>query len=119
MSLSCSCGDFDGDGWYYEWTPEFKPLKTRNARKCCSCGAKIKPGDDATEFRRQRGPVTDIEERIHGDEVPLASWWMCETCGGLAMAIEETGMCFTLGESMKQQIADYRAEESAVKRRMA
>jgi hypothetical protein len=38
---------------------------------------------------------------------------MCETCGGLAMAVEESGMCFSIGENIKTQIADYRAEENA------
>ena len=74
MSLSCSCGDGDF-AWYYSGVPsDVAPLATKRARKCCSCGCKLKPGDDVAEFSRWRGPVTDIEERIFGDEVPLASW---------------------------------------------
>lgn len=120
MSLSCSCGDYGDFAWYYGGTPEdVKPLATKRSRKCCSCGCKLKPGDEVAAFPRWRSPVTDIEERICGDEVPLATWHSCETCWGLMLAVEETGMCFTLGESMKQQIADYRAEESAFKRRTA
>jgi hypothetical protein len=116
MSLSCDCGyDYDDPDWWYSSTLKFSTLATKRGRKCCSCGAPIKPGDDMVEFTRWRGPKDDIEERIYGEcgEISLASWHMCETCGGLAMAVEESGMCFSIGENIKTQIADYRAEENA------
>lgn len=123
MSLSCGCGeDFrDGDWWWQiEHSPEFIPLLTKRWRKCCSCGKHVTPGDDVVEVYRYRQANTDIEERFHGGEVPLASWWLCEECGGLAMAINDLGMCYELGpnsQSLKKQIADYREEERAFKER--
>jgi hypothetical protein len=116
MSLSCDC-DFGGDdpAWWYSSTLKFSTLATKRGRKCCSCGEAIKPGAEVVEFTRWRSPKDDVEERIFGEdgEIDLASWYMCEICGGLAMAVEETGMCYSIGEDMKQQIAEYRAEELA------
>lgn len=111
MGLSCDCG-YDGDfAWYYGGVPDdVAPLTTKRPRKCCSCGSRLKPGDGAAKFARWRGPLTDIEERICGDEVPLAPWYACETCWGLMLAVEESGMCFTIGEDIRQQIKDFRAE---------
>lgn len=106
MSLSCSCGDSDDCSWYYETTNDFTKLQTKRSRKCCSCEEKIKPGDDCVKFSRYRPPATDIEERIHGDEVLLASWYMCESCGGVYLSVVELGMCFDLDGNIKEQVRD-------------
>lgn len=81
-------------------------LNTKRSRKCCSCGCTIKPGEVVAEFLRTKRPENDIEERIYGDEVPLATWFMCEECGGLFMAIEDQGFCISLtkGESMRSLV---------------
>jgi hypothetical protein len=52
---------------------------------------------------------------IASDEVPIADWYLCETCGDLADSLSELGFCYHLGngESLKQQIADYRRDEGA------
>jgi len=73
MSLTCSCGD--GCDWYFTNKDDFQKLQTKRSRRCCSCGDKIKPGDDCVEFDRYKIAKTEIEERIHGEcgEVPLAS----------------------------------------------
>lgn len=112
MSLSCSC-DSDGDGdWYWGFsdTPDFSVLTTKRYRKCCCCKRKIVPGQEVLELPRWRSPserCNYIEEKIYGDEVPLAPYFMCEECGGLAMAVMELGMCFDIGEPMRQQIREY------------
>ena len=81
MSLSCSCGDYDGSSWYYEYGNDFTKLQTKRSRKCCSCGEKIKPGDDCMKFDRHKSPDSDIEERIYGDEVPLAAYRLMNAQG--------------------------------------
>lgn len=110
MSLSCSC-DFDDPEWWYESPDDFTQLATKRGRKCCSCGTKIKPGDDVMKFRRWRSPsdrCNYIEESIYGDEVPLAAWFMCETCGGLYMSVKDLGMCCDIEENIAAQIREYR-----------
>lgn len=121
MSLSCSCESYDAD-WYYSPPDDFTTLATKRSRKCCSCGAKVSPGDTVMEFTRWRAPsdrCNYIEEAIFGDEVPLAPWFMCETCGGLFLAVDDLGMCCDIGENIAHQIKEYRAEEEAYRKRTA
>lgn len=122
MSLFCGIdGDHDGaDWWWYQPEGEV-PLATNRSRKCCSCGEKISVGETARKIRRYR-PSTEFEEMrgIACDEVPLADWYLCETCGDLADSISELGFCYSLdGESLQDQIAEYRREEAADRKWMA
>jgi len=114
MGLSC---DYDGDGdfsWYYDnpSTKDFTKLNTKYSRHCCSCGAKIKVGDDVLKFERYRYAKNDIEERIYGDgaDVPMPNWYLCETCGGLFMAISELNLCYSLGNDIRADIREWRAD---------
>lgn len=110
MSLSCYC-DGDEADWYFIAADDFISLTTKRSHKCSSCRTKIKPGDTALEFKRWRPPSERcnwIEQAIHGDEVPLASWYMCETCGGLYLSVQELGMCCDIDENIAQQIKDSR-----------
>lgn len=116
MSIACS-SDYDGadgeDWWWYRPADE-APLSTKRGRKCCSCGTKVGVGDTARKIARARScseRCDYIEEAIYGDEVPLAAWYLCETCGDLAYALDELGYCYKLGvgQSLKSQIAEYRA----------
>lgn len=111
MSISCGC-DYDDFEWRYISPNDFSVLKTKRSRKCCSCGCGLKPGDEVAEFARERSPQNDIEERIYGDDVPIAPWFMCEECGGLFMAMQEAGFCITLskGENMRSLVAAARGE---------
>ena len=108
MSLSCSCGDDDGCAWYFYIPSDFSKLETKRSRKCCSCGTKIKPSDDCVEFDRYKGAESEVEERIYGDcgEIPLASWYMCESCGGVYLSATELGMCFDLDGNIKDQVRE-------------
>ena len=113
MGLSC---DYDGDGdfaWYYDEPDlhDFSKLETKRARHCCSCGEKISVGSDVLKFRRHRPPsdrCNYIKEAIYGDEVPLAPWYLCETCGGLFMAISELDLCYSLGSDIRDDIREWR-----------
>lgn len=112
MSLSCNC-DFDFDredvAWYWTGRSDFYPVSVSGQRKrCISCGAFIKPLTDTMEFYRYRVSRNDIEERIYGEEVPLASDFMCEECAGLYLALEELGYgCFDISQPMEDYIAEY------------
>lgn len=111
MSISCGC-DYDDFEWTYTPPDDFSPLLTKRSRKCCSCGCSMKPGDTVAIFDRSKRPSNDIEERIYGDEVPLATWFMCEECGGLFMALEDSGFCISLskGENMRDLVKNARGE---------
>lgn len=108
MSLSCTCGDDDGFAWYFTSKDDFSTLLTKRSRKCCSCGTKIKPGDDCVKFGRYKVADSEVEERIYGyrGEVPLASWYMCEECGGVYLSVTELGMCFDLDGDIREQVRE-------------
>ena len=108
MSLSCSCGDDYDCNLYFDIPRDFSKLETKHSRECCSCGVKIKPGDDNLVFQRYRNPINDIEDRIFGEcgEIPLASWHMCEECGGVYLSVTELGMCFDLDGNIKDQVRE-------------
>ncbi len=116
MGLTCcDAGDFDPSGcdWFW-WTPsdpKFETLVVTRRKRCCSCGILIPQASDVLKFPRQRLPLTEIEEDIVGyDEyVDLAPWYMCEDCGGLAMALMEQGFCFELGDDMREDVKQYAA----------
>jgi hypothetical protein len=114
MSLFCDSGyDHGGADWWWYQPADEAPLTTKRSRKCCSCGEKVGVGDTARRILRYR-PATEFEEmRSLGDEMPLADWYLCETCGDLADSLSELGFCYHLGngESLKQQIAEYRRDE--------
>jgi len=81
---------------------------------CCSCGERIVVGEIARKVLRFRHPTEFEEARgLHGDEVPLADWYLCESCGDVADSLAELGFCYHLGgESLKDQIAEYRKDEA-------
>ena len=108
MSISCSCDYGDSDfAWYWEKADVKKPLSTKRSRKCCCCKTKIKVGDDAQELYRHRGPANDVEEDIYGDEVPLASWYMCDDCADLSDALDKRNVCYDINEPMEIQAREY------------
>lgn len=112
MSISCSCHDFhDYEWWYYppHQTSDFEPLNTTRSKRCCSCKKLIRINELCIRVPRARTIHSDIEERIYGDEVPLAPWYLCEECGGLALALAELNLCYDLGTtSLKEQIREWK-----------
>lgn len=106
MTLSCEC-DYDGDvAWYWNGY-DFGPLRTKRSRRCKSCRTVIQPGVVCLSIGRYRPPHSDIEERICGDEVPLADWWLCEPCGDIYASLVELGYCVDPAESMAEQLGEY------------
>lgn len=107
MSISCTC-DTDGDyDWYWTAAADFAPLATKRSRKCGSCEAKIKPGDDALLLECDRSPKNEIEERIYGDIVPMPNKYLCEECGGLYMAVSDLDMCWNIGSNIKEDVREW------------
>lgn len=104
--LSCSC-DFEDDSWYYYTPSSFSTFSKKRRKRCCSCDKLIGIGAHCVRFMRHRPPISDIDERINGDEVPLASWYMCEWCGEMFFNLESLGYCIVLGDSMKENLEDY------------
>jgi len=105
--LSCSCSyDDDYDYWY---SPDefFNELQTKRSRKCCSCKAKIAVGDQCLKFNIYRRPLYDIEERIYGDEVPLADKYMCEACGEVFLNLHDLKYCVDIYSSMQEALKEY------------
>jgi len=106
MMLSCSCA-YDDGGWYYYSTDKFNTLNSTRRKRCCSCNELIDIGSQCVEFDRYRSPYSDIEERIWGDEVGLASWYMCEKCGEIYLNLSSIGYCIMLGNNIKEDLEDY------------
>lgn len=107
MSLSCTCGDYRDDGQWYEVTEEYSPLKTSKRKRCCSCRGLMDVGAPVLSFFRWRNCRDDIEESIHGDEVPLAPFYMCESCGDQFMNLEALGYCIDITQNMFDLLAEY------------
>ena len=92
--MPLACGYYDGDfEWYFVVPRDYtikQPTKS-GRRKKCSCGTLINPGELCAEFDCSRSPKTDIEERIYGDEVPLANKFLCERCADLYFSLIDLG----------------------------
>lgn len=104
MSVSCGCGgDYE---WWYVPAKDYQLLDTKYRRKCNSCLKVIEIGETCLKFFKWREPRTDIEERVYGDEVPMAPFYHCEECADIYFSIDELGYCLTLdGTPMKEEAA--------------
>jgi len=108
--LSCSCGEWDGDGWTYTSYGDFSTLNTKRRRRCCSCKELIDVGSLCLEFERYRYPNNEIEIRIYGDdaaEVYLASWYMCENCSEIYLNLDALGYCLEINLNMNDYLKEY------------
>ena len=105
MGLTCECGD-DYD-WFYTTPTDYSELATSKRKRCVSCNDLIDIGAVSVQFHSWRKPNHDIEESIYGDEVPMASKYMCESCGDMYFNLEALGFCVNLGDSMKDLMSDY------------
>lgn len=104
--LSCECG-FDTDSWCYMYPHDFSTFLPARRKRCCSCNALITQGDCCVVFDRYRPARDDIEEKIQGDEINIADWFMCEKCGEIFFNLESLGYCITLGENMPELLSEY------------
>ena len=113
MSLACDC-DYDwypepGDWYWSEVTHQYSPLPFKQRKRCCSCRALIDLGALAVEHPRVKVPATEVEIKIFTDvgEIPLASDWMCETCGDLFFSLTELGYCVGPRSNMHDLVKEY------------
>lgn len=109
MSLSCGCGEWDGEGWSYSYCNDLTELKTKRRRRCKSCAKLIDIGSDCLEFNRFQYPQDEIKARIFGEdyEMPLASWFMCKYCGEIYLNLTDIGYCLQIDENMNDDLAEY------------
>lgn len=105
--LSCYCPDIDNCDWWYIAPHDFIVLDTKRRRRCCSCKNLIDIGANCVRLDRYRGPLTDIQEIICGDEIPLAPWWLCERCGEIYFNLDDIGYCYIAGDSLENNLKEY------------
>jgi len=93
--LSCSCPEWDGDPgtWAFYPPEDFITFSKKRRKRCSSCQELINSGSLCLEFERIRGPYTDIEERISGEEITMPSLFMCEKCGEQYLNLSAIGYC--------------------------
>ena len=123
MSLSCSCNEWDGDGWYWVLAEKtiargdgnvpreveyFFPLESARAKRCCSCGEKIHPGALALRFNRWRGATAFEYDRLGWEEVKIAPWFMCESCGEIFLNLDNVGYCIDISDFMPHLLEEHR-----------
>lgn len=98
MGLSCECyfGDYDYEFMYMK-PDDYTTLQTSKRKRCYSCKSLIGLGAVCVEFTCHRPFNSDIEERIYGDEVPIADKHFCETCSDIYFSLDALGFCISLG----------------------
>jgi hypothetical protein len=107
MPLSCGC-DEDSCTWFFFPPKDYTSAHVIGRRHRCTCGDLIDHGSTCLKFDIFRYPTSDIEERIYGDEVPLAARWLCERCADLYFSFVELGFdCVNPEENMLELIAEY------------
>lgn len=115
MSLSCSCGEWEGEGIGWDIPDNFTKLNTKRAKRCQSCNRLIKVGDECLEFTRFRATRDEIEYKIYGEDgiVYLASYYFCEECGEIYLNLENLGFCIDISEDNMQSLLEEYQEEYA------
>ena len=112
MSLSCNC-DFEAEGgdicWW--WPSDYSTLKTKRARKCCSCGDRIEVGDIVAFYDRYKVSDCEIEYSIYGEGLdegpPRAAWYHCEKCADILFSLKALGFCMNINDDMRGVLRDY------------
>lgn len=112
LSCDCTFEPGDSDEWYHnaEHFQIFVGLGRTGKRRarCYSCKELIELYSQCSEFTRFRVPSSDIEERIYGEEVQLASYFMCEKCSEIFFNLTELGFCMNIYDgSMQTALAEY------------
>lgn len=115
MSISCTCGDGDYE-WWCEPADNYQYLDTLRRKRCDSCHKLINHGTHCLKFFKWRSPRSDIEERIHGEEVYLAPFYFCEECADLYFSIIELGYCISMDGTPMRKEAEMVAEIERSKR---
>ncbi len=108
MGLSCGCSyEWEGEGECYFHPHNYSEMPYLGRRKKCkSCGKTINMGEVVAEFQRMRAPLSEIEERISGEEIYLASFYHCEECADIFFNLDELGFCMNLYEDNMGDLLD-------------
>ncbi len=109
MSLSCGCDDPGAPYWWYSCGDNFEPISHYRPARCKSCKAPLHFGALVLEIQRWRPVRDEIEIKIHGEdgEILLATWYLCERCGGIYASLEDLGFCVDPGSNMEESLAEY------------
>lgn len=112
MGLTCNCEwDPEPGSVCWEIPAKHTTLKSKQSRKCCSCGERIEVGDCVAAFERFKVPEYDIEIAIYGEgewQGPSrATWYHCERCADLMFSLSELGFCIDLYDDMRQLVKEY------------
>ena len=107
MPLVCECSD-DYDR-YYRQPADFSVLATKRRKRCISCRVLIDIGSVVLYFERVRVTLSEIEERIYGEdaEIDLAAQYHCESCGDLFYSLADLGFCVDIEENMRDLVREY------------
>ncbi len=106
--LYCDSGFDDRDsGWYYYHAHGFNNYQKKRRTRCCSCKKVISQDDVIVCFSRYRDALTDVEEKIMGQEIRLADYYLCEKCGEIYFNLEDLGYAIDITASMADYMAEY------------
>lgn len=104
MALSCDTYFDDGEcDWYWYWPSDFTTTSVGRRKRCRSCKQLIGICEDAVEIPRYRYAQSEFEMNFYGEgcEIDMASWWMCEDCGGLMLSLLEHGYALSIDDDMR------------------
>ena len=105
MSLSCRCNnDYE---WYYYPPDDFTSFNHLRRKRCVSCNNLINYDAVCLQFDCYRDARDDYEESRFGDEVEMASKYMCSKCGEIFLNLTDIGYCHNLGDNIKEDLDDY------------
>lgn len=110
MSLSCSCPDLEYCEWFFIQADDFTTLQTSKRKRCKSCNELIDIGAMCLKFNRYRHPKDDIERYIYGyddAEIPIASYYHCESCGDQYFNLTELGFCIDITDNIFDLLKEY------------
>ncbi len=95
MSLSCSCHEYDGEGWAYLQPQQLTTLEASKRKRCCSCKKLIDKGADCLKFERFRAPNHEVEINIYGED------------GEIYLNLTAAGYCLNIEEDMHDNLKEY------------
>ncbi|MBU2839457.1 hypothetical protein HF670_07750 [Acidithiobacillus thiooxidans] len=96
MTISCAI-ECDGAAWWWSANMRLLPYDKNRGKRCCSCGDMVRRGAKYIQVERWRDNANEVEERIYGDEVPLASWVVCESCAPISVKFYNMNVDLGLG----------------------
>lgn len=116
MGLSCECPEWDGDlaSWLYYEPEDFSTLQTKKRQRCKSCKSLIDIGATVIKFTRFRYPSEfECDNKIYRDEaseIPLATWYFCESCADQYFNLTSLGFCVKPDDNVMDLLEKYQDE---------